>query len=259
VKIVVQLTLDEVATGVKKTLKAKLLDPCDACNATGASGGTKPQKCATCGGIGEVRRTTRSFFGQMVTVGPCPSCGGEGSTIGSPCKKCKGDGRVRADREITVDIPPGVATGQYMTMRDIGNAGNRGGPRGDIIVVFDVAADPRFERDGEDLLCEVLVTYPQLALGADVEVDGIGSRHTLRVPAGTQSGHVFHLRGRGLPRVNASGTGDLHVRVQVWTPGEPSNEERALLEQLAAVQRKPPTSRSRDEGFWARMKETLGV
>ena len=259
VKVVVKLTLDEVATGTKKTLAAKLLEPCETCAGSGAEPGTKPHTCATCGGAGEVRRATRSFFGQMIAVAPCPTCGGEGIVIGTPCKKCRGEGRVRRERELTIDIPGGVATGQYMTLRGGGNAGQRGGGRGDVLVVFEVEEDARFERDGEDLYCEVLVTYPQLVLGTDLQVPGIAGPLSLRVPAGTQSGQVFHLRGRGLPRVNASGTGDLHVRVQLWTPSEPSAEERALVEKLGTLQTAPPASRDRESGFWARMKEALGA
>ena len=181
VKVVVPLTLDEVATGTKKTINARLLDPCDACKGTGAEKGTKPQTCGTCGGAGEVRRATRSFFGQMVTVVPCPACHGEGAVIGAPCRKCRGEGRVRGATELTIDIPRGVATGQYMTMRGAGNAGVRGGGRGDVLVVFEVADDPRFEREGEDLYCEVLVTYPQLVLGDEINVPGIGGALPLRV------------------------------------------------------------------------------
>ena len=257
VKLTVELTLQEVATGVQKTFNVKLLDPCDRCSGSGAEEGTKPQRCQTCSGTGEVRRAQRSFFGQFVSVAPCPTCSGEGTVIGAPCKKCRGEGRVRSEHTIPVQIPPGVATGQYMTLRGMGNAGPRGGPRGDILVVFDVADDPRFERDGEDLYCEVLVSYPQLVLGADVEVPAVSGTVSLRIPPGTQSGQVFNLRGRGLPRVNASGTGDLHVRVQLWTPDSVSRDEEELLRRLAQLERHPP--QSREKGFWTRMKEALGA
>jgi molecular chaperone DnaJ len=256
VKLTVELTLQEVATGVQKTFTVKLLDPCDRCEGSGAEQGTKAQRCQTCNGSGEVRRAQRSFFGQFVSVAPCPTCAGEGTVISAPCKKCRGEGRVRGEHQIPVQIPPGVATGQYMTLRGLGNAGPRAGPRGDILVVFEVADDPRFERDGEDLYCEVLVSYPQLVLGADVDVPAVTTTVSLRVPPGTQSGQVFNVRGRGLPRVNASGVGDLHVRVQLWTPSSVSREEEALLRQLAEMQ-KPPESR--EKGFWTRMKEALGA
>jgi molecular chaperone DnaJ len=256
VKFTVELSLHEVATGVQKTFNAKLLDPCDRCEGSGAEQGTKAQRCNTCGGSGEVRRAQRSFFGQFVSVAPCPTCAGEGSVIAAPCKKCRGEGRVRGDHSIPVQIPPGVATGQYMTLRGMGNAGPRAGPRGDVLVIFEVADDPRFERDGEDLYCEVLVSYPQLVLGADVDVPAVTTTVSLRVPPGTQSGQVFNVRGRGLPRVNASGVGDLHVRVQLWTPESVTRDEEALLRKLAETQRAP---QSREKGFWTRMKEALGA
>ena len=256
VKIPVNMTLLESATGVERAISMKLLDPCERCAASGAEPGTTPQRCATCAGTGEVRRAQRSFFGQFVSVSPCPTCSGAGTTIASPCKKCKGEGRIRGEKTINVKIPAGVATGQYMTLRGVGNAGPRGGERGDVIVVFDVEEDPRFERDGEDLYTEALVSYPQLVLGADIEVPNVTGPISLRVPAGTQSGQVFHLRGRGLPRVNSGGVGDLHVRLQLWTPDSVSSEEEALLRQLAAYERIPPVE-SRDKGFWAKMKEAL--
>ena len=258
VKVVVQMTLAEVATGVERTLKVKLLDPCDRCEGSGAEQGSQPQKCTTCGGAGEVRRAQRSFFGQFVSVAPCPTCGGEGTIVASPCRKCRGEGRVRGEQTIPVKIPAGVATGQYMTLRGVGNAGPRGGPRGDVLVVFEVDDDPRFERDAEHLYTEVLVTYPQLVLGAELEVPGVAATVPLKLPAGTQSGQVFQLRGRGLPRVNATGTGDLHVRVQLWTPDEPSAEERELLMRLDALHRGRVPERH-DKGLWSRLKEVLGA
>ena len=177
--------------------------------------------------------------------------------MSSPCKKCRGEGRVRADRTLKITIPPGVATGQYMTLRGAGNVGPRGGTRGDVLVVFEVDDDERFDRDGEDLFCEALVTYPQLVFGADIAVPGLTGDLALRVPAGTQSGTVFHLRGRGLPRVNASGTGDLHVKVQLWTPQAVDGEEQQLIERLGVLQGKAPERR--EKGFWSKMKEALGA
>lgn len=256
VKVDLELTMLEVATGVTKPVKLKLLDPCARCAGTGAEPGTQPERCGTCAGQGEVRRAQQSFFGQFVSVAPCPTCRGEGVRIPSPCKECRGEGRQRGEHTIELKVPAGVSTGQYMHLRGVGNAGVRSGPRGDVIVVFEVVEDERFERDGEDLYCEVLVTYPQAVLGADIDVPGVTGPLTLRVPAGTQSGQVFVLRGRGLPRVNASGTGDLHVRTQVWTPTKLSKDEERLIEQLHEVQARPPEKR--EKGFWAKMKQALG-
>jgi molecular chaperone DnaJ len=257
VKVTIQLTLEEVAKGVEKTVMIKLLDPCDRCEGQGAEPGSRAQTCQSCGGAGEVRRAQRSFFGQFITVQPCPTCKGEGTVIASPCKKCRGDGRVRADKEIAVQVPPGVATGQFMTLRSVGNAGSRGGIRGDVHVVFEVAEDPRFDRDGEDLYTEVLATYPQLVFGADVTVPTVTGSVLLSVPPGTQSGQVFHLRGRGLPRVNISGTGDLHVRVQLWTPDRLTEREKELIQELSKVQKSVPVDRGKS--FWTRMRDALGA
>ncbi|HUF25765.1 MAG TPA: DnaJ C-terminal domain-containing protein, partial [Gemmatimonadaceae bacterium] len=206
---------------------------------------------------GEVRRAQRSFFGQFVSVAPCPTCHGEGTTVQSPCRKCRGEGRLRVEREVQVRIPAGVATGQYMSMRGIGNVGMRGGPRGDILVIFEVQDDERFERDGEDLFTEVLVSYPQLALGTELEVPSVTGTIKLHVPPGTQSGQMFELRGRGLPRVNQAGVGNLHVRVQLWTPNELAPEEEDVIRRLAGFEHAPPTRR--EKGFWAKMKEALGA
>jgi molecular chaperone DnaJ len=257
VKVTVGLTLSEVATGVEKIVSLRLLDPCDRCKGQGAEPGSRAEVCPSCGGAGEVQRAQRSFFGQFITVAPCPTCKGEGSIIGSPCKKCRGDGRVRAEREMTIHVPAGVSTGQYMTLRGVGNAGARGGARGDVHVMFEVADDPRFERDGEDLYTEVLATYPQLVFGADVTIPTVGGSVVLTVPSGTQSGQIFHLRGRGLPRVNTGGTGDLHVRIQLWTPERLTEREEQLIQELSTVQKSVPVDRGKS--FWTRMRDALGA
>ena len=257
IKLPLALTLAEVATGVEKSVVLKVLEACDACEGSGAEPGTKPKTCATCNGAGEVRRAQRSFFGQFVSVAPCPTCAGEGIVVSSPCKKCRGEGRARAQQTLKITVPAGVATGQYMTMRGSGNIGPRGGTRGDVLVVFEVEDDARFDRDGEDLFCEALVTYPQLVFGADVAVPGILGDLSLRVPAGTQSGAVFHLRGRGLPRVNATGIGDLHVKVQLWTPQSLQPGEEAVIKQLATMHHQAPPQR--EKSIWSKMKEALGA
>jgi molecular chaperone DnaJ len=257
IRISMPLKLSEVETGVEKTVTVKLLASCDRCEGTGAEPGTSANRCTTCAGAGEVRRAQKSFFGQVISVTPCPTCSGEGTIIASPCRKCRGEGRIRQEESVIVKVPPGVATGQYMTMRGVGNVGPRGGGRGDILVVFEVEDDSRFERDGEDLYCEVLVTYAQLVFGADVEVPTVSASVTLHIPPRTESGQVFHLRGRGLPRVNASGVGDLHVRLQLFTPEELVAEEESLIRRLGEIQSAP--AQRRPKGFWSKVKESLGA
>ncbi|MDQ6718973.1 MAG: molecular chaperone DnaJ [Gemmatimonadota bacterium] len=256
IRITLHLTLAEVESGVEKTVSLKLLRECDRCSGEGAEPGTSSSVCTTCVGTGEVRRAQRSFFGQMISVAPCPVCAGEGRIITSPCRQCKGEGRIRADEEVTIAVPAGVATDQYMTLRALGNVGPRGGPRGDLLVVFDVEDDARFEREGEDLYCEVLATYAQLVLGSDIEVPTVTASVNLRIPPGTQSGQVFNLRGRGLPRVNSSGVGDLHVRLQLWTPEKVSGEEESLIRKLLELQSVPE---QREKGLWSKIKESLGA
>ena len=256
IKMAMPMTLAEVASGAEKTVTVRLLEPCDRCEGRGAEPGSSPVTCTTCNGSGEVRRAQRSFFGQVVSVAPCPTCSGEGTAISSPCRKCRGEGRIRGEKEILVRIPAGVATGQYMTMRGVGNVGPRGGPRGDILVVFEVEEDDRFERDGEDLYTEVLVTYAQLALGANIDAPMVTGSVTVQVPAGTQSGQVFNIRGRGLPRINSSSSGDLHVRLQLWTPENLSEEEQVLIKRLGEVQNVPP---ARAKGLWSKIRESLGA
>lgn len=257
IRISLPLRLAEVETGIEKTVTVKLLLSCDRCDGSGAEPGTSANRCTTCAGAGEVRRAQKSFFGQVISVTPCPTCAGEGTIITSPCRKCRGEGRIRQEQEVLVKVPAGVATGQYMTMRGVGNVGPRGGGRGDILVVFEVEEDPRFERDGEDLYCEVLVTYAQLVFGADVEVPTVSASVTLHVPPHTESGQVFHLKGRGLPRVNASGIGDLHVRLQLFTPEELTTEEESLIKRLGEIQKAP--AQRRQKGFWSKIKESLGA
>ena len=256
IKLTMAMPLGEVATGIEKTVTVRLLEPCDRCGGRGAEPGTSPVRCTSCNGTGEVRRAQRSFFGQVVSVAPCPTCSGEGTVISSQCKKCRGEGRIRGEKQIVVRVPAGVATGQYMSMRGVGNVGPRGGPRGDILVVFEVEEDPRFERDGEDLYCEVAVTYPQLALGADVDVPMVMGSVSLHVPPGTQSGQVFNLRGRGLPRINSSSVGDLHVRLQIWTPDNLSEEEATIIRRLGELQSVPV---DRPKGLWSKIRESLGA
>ncbi len=257
IKAAVRLTFAEVATGVEKSLPVSLLEGCETCHGSGAAPESQPTKCNTCAGSGEVRRAQRSFFGQFISVAPCPTCGGDGKIVSTPCKKCRGEGRVRGEKEVLVRVPAGVATGQYMTLKGAGNVGTRGGPHGDILVVFEVEEDARFERDGEELYSEVLVTYPQLVLGADLQVPGVIGTLPLRIPPGTQSGQVFHLRGRGLPRVNTSGSGDLHIRVQLWTPTTLTMEEEQAVKRLSELQASVPDAGSK--GFWRKMKEALGA
>jgi molecular chaperone DnaJ len=257
-RVSLPLTLDEVASGVQRTVRVEVQEPCGRCAGTGAAEGTSPVRCGTCGGAGEVRRMQRSFLGQLVSVMPCSDCGGEGQRIEKACEQCGGRGVERIAREVEVTVPPGVSSGDYLTMRGQGHAGARGGPRGDVLVVLDVEDDPRFLRDGADLVYDLPITFSQAALGAEIEVPTIGSVARVKIAAGTQSGQLLRLRGRGLPHLQGGGRGDLIIRVAVWTPTELTAQQESLLRQLAKVE--APAERvdgGRDRGFWSRVKEAL--
>jgi molecular chaperone DnaJ len=257
-RVTLPLTLDEVASGTKRTLRVELLDPCEQCMGSGAAQGSTPVACTTCGGAGEVRRVQRSFLGQLVSVMPCPDCGGEGQRIEKPCIDCGGRGLQRKPREIEVEVPPGVSSGDYLTLRGQGNAGVRGGPRGDILVVLDVAEDERFIRDGADLIHELPITFSQAALGADVEVPTIDGAARLKIAPGTQSGRLLRMRGKGLPQLQGTNRGDLIIRVVVWTPTDLTPEQESLFRSMARLE--APAQRvddGRDRGFWSRVKEAL--
>jgi molecular chaperone DnaJ len=259
-RVRVPLTLADVANGVKKTVRLRVQEPCATCSGTGAQPGTKPVTCSTCGGVGEVRRVQRSMLGQLVSVTTCPSCKGEGQRIAEPCTDCGGKGLQSAERTVEVEIPPGVSTGDYLTLAGQGNAAPRGGARGDVLVVMEVEEDQRFVRDGADLLYELGITFSQAALGAELEVPTVSGSIRVKIAPGTQSGQVLRLRGKGLPQLQGSGRGDLLVRVSVWTPTRLNDEQAQLFRELARIETEIPETRQRDNdrGFWSKVKEAFG-
>ncbi len=253
------LTLLDVARGVTKKLRVAVLDPCEDCGGSGAEPGTSPSPCRSCGGSGEERVVQRSVFGQFVSVRPCSTCGGEGRVIESPCGKCRGDGRIRTERELEVEVPQGVGSENFLTLRGQGNTGPRGGPKGDIIVLLDVQEDPRFRRNGEDLLFDLAITFGQAALGAEVEIPTVEATARLTIPAGLQSGEVLRLRGQGLPGLHGRGRGDQLVRVRVWTPRKLNKEQERILKELMELEDAPPeeAGSAEEKGFWSKVKEAF--
>ncbi|HET8624865.1 MAG TPA: molecular chaperone DnaJ [Gemmatimonadales bacterium] len=256
IRVTVKLTLADVATGVKKNVKLRTLDRCANCNGSGVKPGTKPSTCTTCGGSGEVRRAARSMFGQFVSVSPCPTCAGEGQVIVEPCEVCRGDGRVRGDRSVTVEIPAGVSANNYVTLRGQGAAGPRNGPNGDLVVMLDIKSDERFERQGNDLVYDLPLSFSQAALGGEFDVPTPVSAERIRVPPGTQTGTLLRLKGKGLPALGQTALGDLLIRVHVWTPEKLNAEQERLFRQLATIEGDPP---KRDAGFWSKLREALGA
>ena len=256
VRVTVKLSLSEVATGVKKSVKLKTMERCATCDGSGAKAGTKPTQCTTCGGSGEVRRAARSMFGQFVSVSPCPTCAGEGTVVRSPCEVCRGEGRVRGERTVQVEMPAGVAANNYLTLRGQGAVGPRNGPSGDLLVMLDIKEDDRFERQGDDLYFDLPLSFSQVALGGTFSVPTPYGDEEIKIPAGTQTETLLRLRGRGLPVLGQSSKGDLLIRLHVWTPERLTAEQERLFKELAKLEGEPP---KRSPGFWSKLKEALGA
>jgi molecular chaperone DnaJ len=224
-----EISFEESARGVETGIQIPRQEQCDTCRGTGAAPGSAPSVCPHCNGRGQIRYQ-QGFFTVAQT---CRQCGGAGRVITRPCAECHGDGVVARQRKLTVKIPAGIASGQRLRLQGEGEAGSAGGPLGDLYVVVHVQESPVFQREGDDLLCRVPITFPIAALGGEVKVPTLDGHETLEVPEGTPSGHVFRLRGKGMPSVTGRGRGDLHVAVDVATPKRLTREQRQLLEQLA--------------------------
>ena len=258
VKVTLKLSLADVATGTTRAVKLRTLDVCGTCGGTGARSGSRAAACSMCGGSGEVRRRAQSIFGQFVSVSPCPACAGEGTVVTDPCPTCKGDGRVKAERTVQIDVPAGVADHHYLTLRGQGVPGHRNGPPGDLIAVLDIRDDPRFERHGDDLLYDLPISFAKAALGGDVSIPTLTGEVPLKIQRGTQTGTIYRVRGQGLPRLGEGGRGDLHVRVQVWTPQRLTDEQERVLRELEQVETTPSADEGAGRGFWHRIREALG-
>lgn len=254
-RVRLKLTLEEVAKGTEKTIRLEVLDPCHACGGSGVQAGRAPVTCPRCGGTGELRTVQRALFAQFVRVTTCPQCQGEGRVIADPCSACKAQGRERVERTFAIEVPPGVASGDYMTLAGRGNVGPQGGSRGDIFVVFEMEPDPRFERHGADLVYDLAASFSQAALGAVLEVPTPYGAEEVRVPAGVETAHMIRLKGRGLPHVRGGGRGDVLVRISVRTPRKLTSEQRELFQRLAELEGPTPSEDGRK--FWQRVRRAI--
>jgi molecular chaperone DnaJ len=232
---VLDLTFEEAVFGVEKEISARTPVMCATCNGSGARPGTTPVRCDTCGGAGHVQRVRQSILGQMVTSAPCGACGGLGEQIESPCPDCRGEGRRTEERSYTVSVMAGVDDGTTLRLRGRGGAGPRGGPSGDMYVHLRVRSHPRFERQGYDLVEVLPIPFTQATLGAHLPYDTLDGHEDLVVPAGTQTGKVFRLRGRGIPHVGGRGRGDLLVQVVITTPTDLGPEQEELVRRIAEL------------------------
>ena len=254
-RIKLKLTYEEISKGVTKNIKVKKYVPCQTCHGSGAKDKGSVQACGTCGGSGQVRRVTNTFLGQMQTVTTCPTCNGEGSVITAKCGTCKGEGRVYAEETVTIDVPAGVQEGMQLNLSGRGNAGERGGPAGDLIILIEEETHKDLQRDGLNVVYDLHISFTDAVFGTQIEVPTIDGRAKIKIPAGTQSGKIFRLKGKGFPGINSYEKGDQLVHVNVWTPQHVSAEEKSMLEKLSHSANFKPHPDKNEKSFFEKMKE----
>jgi molecular chaperone DnaJ len=230
IKVRIPLTLKEIYSGVEKTIRVRRNEKCKVC---GGKGGKGSKVCPVCGGQGRVRQTQRTIFGQFSSISTCPNCGGTGRVIDESCPSCNGSGVVEKTATIKVKIPAGVQNGNYLSLRGQGSAGDHEGPTGDLIVVVEEKCDPVFTRKGDDIFLRAPLAYPVAVLGGKAKINTLSGDVILKIPPGTQSGQIFKLRGRGMPKLGGYGRGNQLVEVYVDVPKNPSKETRELIEKLS--------------------------
>ena len=253
-----EITFEESANGTETTIQIPREEPCDTCSGSGAAPGTTPETCQQCRGTGQLRYQQ----GFLTVARPCSVCRGTGKTIARPCQTCRGDGRVTRERTLTVKIPAGISTGQRLRLYGEGERGSAGGPDGDLYVVVHVQDHPFFHREGDDLYCEMPISFPTLALGGEIMVPTLNGRAELDVPAGTQPGTRFRIRGKGMPNVAGRGHGDLHVIARASVPKKLTKEQRRIIEELARTMPEEKLAAGAEESaekpFFERVKDMFG-
>lgn len=251
------ITFEEAIFGVEKEIEFRRLETCPTCRGNGAEPGTDPVRCPKCGGLGEIRQRAPIF--NMVTVTTCDQCRGEGTVIAIPCKDCRGEGRVRQPRKLGVKIPGGVDGASQIRITAEGESGPRGGPHGNLYVALDVQPHQYFIREGNDILLELPLNVAQAALGAELEIPTVDGTENLRIPAGTQTGTPFRLRGKGVPFLRGNGRGDQIVVTRVVVPNRLTDQQRRLFQELEKSLDPEEIGGQQDEGFFGRLKSALGL
>jgi len=253
-RVKVKLNLQEIAKGAEKKIKVNKYVSCSQCGGSGAADSNSYSTCSTCRGSGQVTRVTNTLLGQMQSTSTCPTCGGEGKIITKKCNACYGEGIVKAQEIIKINIPAGVGKGMQMTINGKGNAARRGGVPGDLIVVIDEENHPQLIREGKDLIYNLFISVPEAILGTNVEIPTVESKVKIKIDQGTQPGKILRLRGKGLPEINGYGKGDLLVNINVWIPKKTTTEEQKLLEKMMNSDSFTPKPGKDDKGFFERMK-----
>jgi molecular chaperone DnaJ len=254
-RVKVKLTLSEVANGTEKKIKVKKYVQCQHCNGTGAKNASAYSTCSTCHGSGRVTRVTNTLLGQMQTTSTCPTCQGEGKIITDKCSYCAGEGVIRGEEIIAIKIPAGVGEGMQMTVTGKGNAARRGGISGDLLVVITEEEHPELVRDGNNLIYNLFLSFPEITLGTTAEIPTVESKVKVKIEPGTQPEKILRLRGKGLPDVNGYGRGDLLVRIHVWIPKKLNTDERKMLEKLLESPGFQDGPSSSEKSFFEKMKD----
>ncbi|MHA8081897.1 molecular chaperone DnaJ [Aquirufa sp. A-Brett2-15D] len=254
-RIKLKLNLEEIANGVEKKIKVKRHVACKSCAGNGSKNGTDLKSCGTCQGSGQVRQVQQTMLGQMVTSSTCPHCSGEGKTVGSKCGDCFGEGRVLEEEIIPIKIPAGVSNDMQLSMSSKGNVPPRGGVAGDLLIVIEEEAHELLHRDGNNVIFDLYVNFVDAALGTSVEVPTITGKAKISLEAGTQSGKILRLKGKGIKELNGYSIGDQLVHVNIWTPKQVSKEETELLEKLRASPNFAPQPGKGEKGFFHKVRD----
>ena len=254
-RVKIKLNYEEMANGATKTIKVKKYVNCNTCHGSGAKDKGSVQTCSVCGGSGQVRKVTSTFLGQMQTVTTCSACNGEGTTITSKCTVCRGEGRVYGEETVNIEIPAGVQEGMQLSMSGKGNAGERGGAPGDLIILIEEESHPDLQREGLNVVYDLHISFTDAVFGVQLEVPTIDGKAKIKIPPGTQSGKIFRLKGKGFPAVNSYERGDQMIHINVWTPQNISSEEKEMLEKLHQSPNFKPQPAKGDKSFFERVKE----
>lgn len=254
-RIKVKLTLEEIANGAEKKIKVNKQITCKTCDGSGAKDKGSVSTCKTCGGSGAVRRVTNTILGQMQTTATCPTCHGSGQQITAKCGACHGEGTTRGEETITINIPAGVSEGMQLSMAGKGNAAPNGGVAGDLIILIEELPHDTLKREGNNIVYDLHVSIVDAALGYSAEVPTIDGKAKIKIEAGTQSGKLLRLKGKGIPEVNSYHRGDQIIHVNIWTPKVLNSEERAILEKLRDSPNFKPQPGKNDKSFFDKMKE----
>ena len=260
-RVKLKMNYSEIAQGANKKIKVKKYVSCGSCQGSGAKDKNAVQTCASCGGSGQVRRVQNTFLGQMQTVTTCPTCNGEGSQITAKCGSCKGEGRVYGEETLSLDIPAGVQDGMQLSMSGKGNAGERGGYPGDLLLLIEEDKHPDLVRNDLDVVYHLNISFPETVLGTQVEVPTIDGKAKIKIPAGTHSGKIFRLKGKGFPAFQSYEKGDQLVEVNVWSPQNLTNEEKEMLEKLRDSPNFQPSSQTKhdkeDKSIFDKIKDAF--